>query len=102
MMSVSVATGKDNGLAQRVRTHLDDGLKIPDITLQLVVMWRDVAGEEEEFAQGMRFLDALGKDVILAELVVPHAQAVTRLSCIHSIGTVRERETHILECACGR
>ena len=67
------------GHDQCVRAHLYDRLEVSNIVLQLIVVRRDVARQEELFAGRVRFLDALCEHIFLAELVVAHPQAVTRL-----------------------
>ena len=82
---------------QCIRTHCDNGFEITNVVLQLVVVRGDIAGEEEALAGGVRFLDALGEDVLLAELVVAYPQAVAGLAGIDRVSAVRERVAHILE-----
>jgi len=86
---------------QRIGAHFDNRLQIPEIGFYLVVVWRDIAGEEKQFARGVRFRNSLAKDFFFAKFVVSHAQAVPRLAGIDGIGAVREGVTHVFE-ATGR
>jgi len=77
--------------------HVDDGFEVPDVSLELIVVRGDVAGQEKQLATGMRLLDAGGQYVFAAELVVPDTQTGARLPRLHRVRAVGKGETHVLQ-----
>ncbi len=60
-------------------------------------MGRDIAGQVETLAECVCFLDALGHDLRVVEVVLAHAQTVARLTGVHRVGAIGEGVAHSFE-----
>ena len=82
------------GHDQRVGLERNDRRHVGQIGAHLGVVWQHVADHVELFAAAVRFVNRLAQRFQLAEFVVAHAQAVTRLTGINGVGAKGKSGTH--------